>query len=229
MKLYIVSTPIGNLEDISFRAIESLKQSDFIICEDIRVSSNLLRKYEIKKELISMNAFNEKNKKNYLVEKLKSASRVSLISDAGTPALSDPGAQFISECILNGIEIIPVPGSSALMASLVISGLFIDSFIFEAFLPQKKGRDKKLQELKNQKEAIIIYESVYRIEKLLTELKKHMPERLVIVCKELTKIFEEVWRGYPEYLLRLIPKQKLKGEFVVIIAPENEPISKYKN
>ncbi len=218
MELFIVSTPIGNLEDISFRAIETLNQSDFIICEDTRVSSILLKKFEISKELISLNAFNEKHKILSLIEKIKSVNKVSLISDAGTPAISDPGSIFISECIKSGIKIIPIPGASALLASLVITGLPITSFIFEGFLPQKKGRDKKLKELSSEKRMIIVNESVYRVEKLILDLKKFMPKRYVIVCKELTKKFEEIWRGYPEELLKIIPKNKLKGEFVFIIS-----------
>lgn len=218
MKLFIVSTPIGNIEDISFRAIETLKQSDFIICEDTRNSSVLLKKYEIHKELISLNAFNEKNKINYLIDRIKSVDKVSLISDAGTPAISDPGSVFISECVKNEINIIPIPGASALLAALVVSGLKINSFIFEGFLPQKKGREKKLKELASEKQMIIIYESVYRVEKLLQELKKYMPERYIIVCKELTKKFEEVWRGRADELIKIIPKNKIKGEFVFVIS-----------
>jgi 16S rRNA (cytidine1402-2'-O)-methyltransferase len=218
MKLFIVSTPIGNLEDISFRAIDTLKQSDFIICEDTRVSSVLLKKYDIGKELISLNAFNEKNKINFLIEKIKSVKKVSLISDAGTPAISDPGSVFISECIKNDIDVIPIPGASALLSGLVLTGLKINSFIFEGFLPQKKGREKKLKELASEKQMIIIYESVYRAEKLLQELKKFMPDRYIIVCKELTKKFEEVWRGKPDELIKLIPKNRIKGEFVFIIS-----------
>lgn len=222
MKLFIVSTPIGNLEDISFRAIETLKQSDFIICEDTRNSSVLLKKYEINKELISLNAFNEKNKITYLIDRIKSVQKVSLISDAGTPAISDPGSVFISECIKNDIDIIPIPGASALLSALVVSGMKINSFIFEGFLPQKKGREKKLKELAAEKQMIIIYESVYRVEKLLFELKKYMSERYIIVCKELTKKFEEIWRGKPYELIKMIPRNKIKGEFVFIISEKEK-------
>ncbi len=222
MKLFIVSTPIGNLEDISFRAIETLKQSDFIICEDTRNSSVLLKKYEINKELISLNAFNEKNKITYLIDRIKSVQKVSLISDAGTPAISDPGSVFISECVTNDIDIIPIPGASALLSALVVSGMKINSFIFEGFLPQKKGREKKLKELAAEKQMIIIYESVYRVEKLLFELKKYMSERDIIVCKELTKKFEEIWRGKPDELIKMIPRNKIKGEFVFIISEKEK-------
>jgi 16S rRNA (cytidine1402-2'-O)-methyltransferase len=217
MKLFIVSTPIGNLEDISFRAIEILKSVDLIICEDTRVSSIILKKYEISKPQVSFNAFTERNKLAHIIEKIKSAESSALISDAGTPAISDPGSVLISECLKNEITIIPIPGASALMSALVISGIKIESFIFEGFLPQKKGREKKLKEIASGKETVIIYESVYRIEKLLNELVKYMPNKFVIVGKELTKKFEEVWRGLPKDLIKEIPKHKLKGEFVVIL------------
>lgn len=220
MKLFIVSTPIGNLEDISFRAIEILKSVDFIICEDTRVSSVILKKYEISKPLVSFNAFTERNKLGHIIEKIKSAESAALISDAGTPAISDPGSVLISECLKNEITIIPIPGASALMSALVISGVKIDSFIFEGFLPQKKGREKKLKEIASCKETIILFESVYRIEKLLNELVKYMPNKFVIVGKELTKKFEEVWRGFPKDLIKEIPKHKLKGEFVVILTED---------
>ena len=145
MKLYIVSTPIGNLKDITLRAIEILKDVDFILCEDTRTSSNLLNHFEIKKELISFNAFNEKNKIEFVVNRMLSNQTAALISDAGTPLISDPGVRLVSSCIKNGIEIIPVPGASALIAALSMSGLPTDSFVFEGFIPQKKGRQTKLK------------------------------------------------------------------------------------
>lgn len=222
MKLHIVSTPIGNLEDISFRAIDILKHSDFIICEDTRITSILFKKYSINKELISLNAYNEKNKIHFIIDKIKKSKFVSMVSDSGTPCLSDPGSIFISECIKNEIKIIPIPGASALLAALVVSGLYYDSFIFEGFLPNKKGRERKLKELSAEKSMIIIYESVYRIEKLLSELRKFMPDRFVIIGKELTKKFEEIWRGYPDELLKNIAKLKIKGEFVIIISPQKD-------
>lgn len=218
-KLYIVSTPIGNLKDITLRALETLKEVDFILCEDTRVSSNLLKHFEIKKELISLNAFNEKNKIDAIIQRISSNQIAALISDSGTPLLSDPGVRLVSACIKEGIDVIPVPGASALLAALTISGLPTDSFVFEGFLPQKKGRQTKLKELALEKRTIVIYESVYRIEKLISEFEKHLPQRFIVVCREITKKFEEVWRGYPHELIDSLEKRTIKGEFVVIISP----------
>lgn len=221
MKLYIVSTPIGNLKDITLRAIEVLKEVDFILCEDTRISLNLLNHYEIKKELISLNAFNEKNKIDFIINRILTNQTAALISDAGTPLISDPGIRLISASIEKNISIIPVPGASALLSALIMSGLPTDSFVFEGFIPQKKGRKTKLKELAKEKRTIVIYESTYRIEKLLGELNEYLPIRYLVVCREITKKFEETWRGYPQQIIDMLPSKVIKGEFVVIIAPEN--------
>ena len=219
MKLYIVSTPIGNLKDITLRAIETLKEVDFILCEDTRTSGNLLNHFEIKKELISLNAFNEKNKIEFIVNRILSNQTAALISDAGTPLISDPGVRLVSACIEKEIEIIPIPGPSALIAALSMSGLPTDAFVFEGFLPQKKGRQTKLKELAEEKRTIVLYESTYRIEKLLKELNEFLPNRFVVVCREITKKFEENWRGFPKDILETLENKTIKGEFVVVIAP----------
>lgn len=221
MKLYIVSTPIGNLKDITLRALETLKEVDFILCEDTRVSLNLLNHFEIKKELYSLNAFNEKNKIDLVINRLLRGQCAALISDAGTPLISDPGVRLVSSCLKNEIEVIPVPGASALLSALAVSGLPTDSFVFEGFIPQKKGRQTKLKELAEEKRTIIIYESVYRIEKLIAELSEFLPDRYIVVCRELTKKFEEVWRGYPKEILASLDAKTVKGEFAVVIAPQN--------
>jgi 16S rRNA (cytidine1402-2'-O)-methyltransferase len=221
MALYVVSTPIGNLKDITLRAVEILKVVDFIICEDTRVTSVLLKHYEIQKELVSMNAQSEVKKISWLIERIINGESCALVSDAGTPSISDPGVRLISEAIKNGIQIIPVPGASALLAALIISGLPTDSFVFEGFLPQKKGRMTKLKNLSEEKRTIIVYESTYRIKKLLQELNEYLPERFIVVCRELTKKFEEVRRGYPKELFASIDESINKGEFVVVIAPIN--------
>jgi len=221
MKLYIVSTPIGNLKDITLRAIETLKEVDFILCEDTRTSGNLLNHFEIKKELVSLNAFNESKKIDIIVNRILSNQTAALISDAGTPLISDPGVRLVSSCIKNGIEIIPVPGASALIAALSMSGLPTDSFVFEGFIPQKKGRQTKLKELSEEKRTIVLYESTYRIEKLLNELNEYLPERLVVVCREITKKFEETWRGFPKDILEYFDQKTTKGEFVVVVAPKD--------
>ena len=219
-KLYIVSTPIGNLKDITFRAIEILEQVDFILCEDTRITSRLLSQYDISKKLVSFNAVSEKKKIQVAIEKLKSGDNCALVSDSGTPVISDPGVRLISQAIQDGIEVIPVPGPSAFIAALVASGLPTDSFIFEGFLPQKKGRQKKLKELSDERRTIILYESTYRIAKLIDELLEYMPERYVVICRELTKKFEESWRGYPQEIKESLKEKTVKGEFVVVIAPD---------
>ena|SRR3990172_10942943 len=219
--LYIVSTPIGNLKDITLRAIEVLKEVNFIACEDTRVTAFLLNHFEIKSELISLNASNESSKINYVLERISNGESCALVSDAGTPGVSDPGVRLISAAIKKEIGIIPVPGVSASITALTISGLPTDSFVFEGFLPQKKGRQKLLAELAEEKRTIILYESTYRIEKLLTELRKYMPARQVVVCRELTKKFEEIWRGTPEEILNNFSGKITKGEFTVVISPKN--------
>ena len=217
-KLYIVSTPIGNLKDITLRAIETLNEVDFILCEDTRVSSILLKQYNIIKQLISFNAVSEIKKIPTIIDRLRNGQSYALISDSGTPAISDPGIRLVSEAIKNDIEVITIPGATALIAALTISGLPTDSFVFEGFLPQKKGRQKKLTELSEEERTIVLYESSHRIEKLIDELVQYFPGRYVVVCRELTKKFEESWRGYPAELKEKINEKIIKGEFVVVIA-----------
>lgn len=218
-KLNIVATPIGNLEDITFRAIRTLKEVNFIACEDTRVTKVLLNKYEITNELFSLNAQSEKNKLHIVIERILNGENCALVSDAGTPTISDPGVRLVNEAIKNGIKISGIPGSNAAILALSISGLPTDSFIFEGFLPQKKGRQKKLKSLAIEDRTIVLYESTYRIEKLIRELSEFMPTRTIIVHRELTKMYEESWRGLPAELLAEIPNKITKGEFVVIISP----------
>jgi 16S rRNA (cytidine1402-2'-O)-methyltransferase len=223
--IYIVSTPIGNLKDITMRALEVLHQVDFILCEDTRKTSLLLKRYNIVKELVSFNAFSESKKIPSIIERIKKNETCALVSDAGTPLISDPGIRLISDAINEDIEIIPVPGPTALITALTISGLPTDSFVFEGFLPQKKGRQKKLKELAGEKRTIIIYESTYRIKKLIDELDEYLPERYVVVCRELTKKFEETWRGYPSKIKNILDEKITKGEFVIVIAPKDWKVS----
>ena len=220
-KLYIVATPIGNLEDITFRAVKTLKEVDFIACEDTRVTSKLLNSVNTHTELISFNARSESNKIQFVLNRIKSGETCALVSDAGTPTISDPGIRLVNEAINENIEVIGIPGANAAILALSISGLPTDSFVFEGFLPQKKGRQKKLKELTEEKRTIILYESVYRIEKILKELEQYMPERFVVIHRELTKMFEESWRGLPNEILNEFQTKTIKGEFVIIIAPLN--------
>jgi len=220
-KLYIVSTPIGNLKDITFRAIEILNEVEFILCEDTRVTSVLLKQYNVIKHLISFNAVSETGKIPAIIERLRNGQSYALVSDSGTPGISDPGVRLISAVMKQGIEVIPVPGATALISALTISGLPTDSFDFEGFLPQKKGRQKKLKELAEEKRTIVLYESSHRILKLIDEMVEYIPERFIVVCRELTKKFEETWRGYPREIKESLDNKIIKGEFVVVIAPKS--------
>ena len=218
-KLYVVATPIGNLNDISFRALEILRKVSFIVCEDTRISSALLNKYEIKNKLYVLNAGNEEKKIESYCKHILDGESAALISDAGTPAISDPGGRFVNKAKKLGIEVSGIPGANAAILALSISGIPTDSFIFEGFLPQKKGRQTKLKSLANEERTIVLYESMYRIEKLILELNEYMPERFILVYRELTKMFEESWEGYPQDILNDLQQKTIKGEFVVLISP----------
>ncbi len=220
-KLYIISTPIGNLGDITLRAIETLKSVDFIVCEDTRVTSVLLKHLDIDKELISLNAASEKYKSQKVIEKILEGKTCGLVTDAGTPGISDPGTRLINLAIKQNIDVIAVPGASALIAALSLSGFPSDSFLFVGFLPNKKGRHKAIMQLEEEKRTIVLYESTYRIKKLIGELAEIMPERQIAICREITKKFEEVIRGTPNEIQNSFDKYIIKGEFVVVIAPKN--------
>jgi 16S rRNA (cytidine1402-2'-O)-methyltransferase len=220
-KLYIVATPIGNLEDITFRAIDILKKVDFIACEDTRNTKILLHKFDLNKELISFNAQSEIKKIDFVLNRILNNETCALVSDAGTPCISDPGVRLVNAAIKMDISISGIPGANAAITALSISGLPTDSFIFEGFLPQKKGRQKKLSQLTTEERTIVLYESMYRIEKLLNELNEFMPNRYVVVQRELTKMFEESWRGKPSQIIEELPQKKIKGEFVIVISPLN--------
>lgn len=219
--LYVVATPIGNLRDITLRALDVLKEVDFILCEDTRTSGVLLKHYDIHKELVSFNARMEEKKIESVIKRIKSGDTCALLSDAGTPAISDPGVRLVNEARKNDIEIAGIPGANAAILALSIAGLPTDSFVFEGFLPQKKGRQKILKILSEEERTIVLYESMYRIEKLINEINEYMPDRIIAIGRELTKKFEELWRGKPKEILESLTEHKLKGEFVVIIAPIN--------
>jgi len=220
-KLYVVATPIGNLGDITFRAVETLKSINFIICEDTRVTKILLDHYQINKLLLVVNAHNESKSIEKILAKLFLGESCALVSDAGTPCISDPGVRLINKVISENIEVVGIPGASAAILALSISGLPTDSFVFEGFLPQKKGRQKKLKQLAEEERTIVLYESTYRIKKLLEELNTNMPDRTIVVARELTKKFEETWRGTASQILQNFETRITKGEFVILIAPLN--------
>lgn len=223
MTLYIVATPIGNLEDISLRALRILSEVDFILCEDTRVTKKLLERYSIKTPTISYHQHSRLKKIEYIIQLLKEGKNLALVSDAGTPGISDPGWKLINESMnqCNNITIIPVPGPSALTAAASVSGFPMDKFVFLGFPPNKKKRKKFFEEIIAAKYPVIFYESPYRIIKTLNDLKEIMKQRNrkagITVCRELTKKFETVYRGTIDEVLGQLKKEEIKGEFTVVI------------
>tara|TARA_B100000530_G_scaffold331965_1_gene277510 strand:- start:1442 stop:2125 length:684 start_codon:yes stop_codon:yes gene_type:complete len=216
--LNIVPTPIGNLEDITFRSIDTLKKSDYILCEDTRVSKKLLSKYNIDVPLISFHSYNEHKTVQKHIDQILNGKRISLISDAGTPSISDPGFLIVRESINNDIEINCLPGPTALIPAIVNSGLSSDRFVFEGFLPAKKGRNKRLNNLLSENRSIIIYESPKKILKLLNELIDLFGEqRKASISREISKIYQENIRGTLKELLEKFDNKNIKGEFVIVI------------
>ncbi|NQT26639.1 16S rRNA (cytidine(1402)-2'-O)-methyltransferase [candidate division KSB1 bacterium] len=215
--LYLVSTPIGNLEDITLRAIRILKESDLIIAEDTRHSGILLKHYEIQNRLESYHDFNKEKKTPFLLQKLMKGQSIALVSDAGTPGISDPAFYLVRAASDAGIPISPIPGPTAAIAALVASGLATDRFVFEGFLPHKKGRKTRLEQLKNETRTIVLYESPHRILKALRELHEALGDRKAAVGRELTKKFEEIVRGTLSEVLKYFSTRNIKGEFVIII------------
>ncbi len=217
-RLILVPTPIGNLGDITLRAIETLKNADILLAEDTRVSSKLLKHFGIDKKLTSHHKFNEHKSLPGLISRLKSGSLAALISDAGTPGISDPGFLLVRACIENGIEVECLPGPTALIPALAVSGLPADRFVFEGFLPQKKGRQKRLNSLADESRTMIFYESPFRLVKLLEQLSAAMgQERRACVCRELSKFFEEIKRGTLAELQQYYDQHPPKGEIVVVV------------
>lgn len=235
--LYVVATPIGNLEDITFRAVRTLKEADLIAAEDTRHSRILLEKYEIKTPITSFHSWTDKRKLEQLVDQLKEGKNIALISDAGTPGISDPGYVLIKEALASNIQIVPIPGASAFLTALQASGAPTHQFLYLGFLPQKKGRQTILKTFINETHTIVFYESPHRIIRTFEELDALLPHRKLIVARELTKIHEEFFHGTAREALahfganteatesthrksKKAPPIKPKGEFVVIIEPE---------
>ena len=217
-KLILIPTPIGNLDDLTFRAIECIKDVDFILCEDTRRSLKLLNHLQIKKPLKSFHKFNEHSKVEKVIIEIQSGITVGLISDAGTPSISDPGYLIVKMCIDNNIDVECLPGPTALIPALVISGLPSERFTFEGFLPVKKGRKTRLQELSSEKRTMIFYESPYKLYKTLKDFYEYFgPEREISISKELTKIFEDTQRGKIKDIIDNYKNKKLKGEFVIVV------------
>lgn len=223
MKLFVVPTPIGNLEDITLRAIRILKEVDLILAEDTRTSGHLLRHLEISKPMQSFHIHNEHQTLAKLMERLQQGETMALITDAGTPGISDPGFLLIRECLRNQIEVECLPGPTAFVPALVNSGLPTDRFVFEGFLPHKKGRQTRLESLRNENRTMIFYESPHRLLKSLQQFTEYFgADRPASVSRELTKVFEETVRGSLQEIITYFANKTIKGEIVIVIAGESK-------
>ena len=218
-KLYVVPTPVGNLEDMTFRAIRVLKEVDIILAEDTRTTGFLLNHFDIKNQMQSHHKFNEHQTVNWIVSRIKAGSSVAIVSDAGTPGISDPGFLLARECVAQGIEVESLPGATAFVPALVNSGLPIDRFSFEGFLPQKKGRQTRLKELATENRTMVFYESPFRLLKTLMQLAACMGfERKASVSREISKLHEQTVHGSLEELILWFTKNEPRGEFVIVVA-----------
>ena len=228
-KLYIVSVPIGNYDDITLRALKILKKVDFIICEEYKPTRRLLSQYKIQNELFSLNEHNEEDIAYEIINKIKSAKNVALISDAGTPLFSDPGTLLVNRAIENDIQIIPVPGANSLLSALVGSGFNINNFYYYGWLsPKKEIRKVQLQKLKSIEELIILLETPYRLLALLKDIAKSFGKKQhIVVAFKLTKTDEKYFRGNVSSIIKIVEKEKLKGEFVLML--DNRIVSQQKN
>ena len=223
--LFVVGTPIGNLEDITLRAISTLQNVDLILAEDTRNSKKLLSAHNIDTKMMSYHEHSKEKETKRIISLLLDGKNLALISDAGTPTISDPGYGLIRDCIKKEIKIIPIPGASAITTAMSVSGLPSDSFTFFGFLPQKKGRIKKIKELLNVDNTIILFESPFRLEKTLNQLKEYLGNRSVVVGRELTKLYEEIIRGNLEDVIKYFSKSKVKGEIVIMIGKDDDRIN----
>ncbi len=219
--LYIVSTPIGNLGDITYRAVDVLSNVNLIAAEDTRTSRILLNRYNIDKALTSFHSHNQVRKTPALIQKLVNREDIAVISDAGTPGISDPAYYLVKQAVKENINVVPVPGCSALLAALVVSGLSTNRFVFEGFLPVKKGRKKRLGYLSNEERTIVLYESPHRLLRTLRDLLDHLGNRKISISRELTKMYEEVLHTNIEEALSKFESRDIKGEFVLVI--ESKP------
>ena len=221
--LYVVPTPVGNLEDMTFRAIRVLKEADLILAEDTRTSGILLKHFEIKNAMQSHQKFNEHKTVENVVNRIKAGATVALISDAGTPGISDPGFLVVRECVRNGIEVQCLPGATAFVPALVASGLPNERFCFEGFLPQKKGRQTRLKAIAEETRTTIIYESPYRLVKTLTQLAEFLgEERQVAVAREISKVHEQTVRGTLAEVIAHFTANEPRGEIVVVISGKDD-------
>ncbi len=218
-RLYLVPTPIGNLEDMTFRAVRILKEVDLILAEDTRTTGFLLKHFEIKNKMQSHHKFNEHQTTNSIVSRIQAGENIALVSDAGTPGISDPGFLLVRACVENGVKVECLPGATAFVPALVDSGFPTDRFCFEGFLPQKKGRQTKLKQLALEERTVILYESPFRVLKTLTQLAEYLgANRRASVSREISKLHEETVRGTLDEVISHFQMNEPKGEFVIIIA-----------
>jgi 16S rRNA (cytidine1402-2'-O)-methyltransferase len=215
--LYLVGTPIGNLEDISYRSVRILREADLVACEDTRHTGLLLKHYGISARLDSYHDFNKEKKGPALIQWLLSGRSVAVVTDAGTPGISDPAFNLVRDAAERGIPVVPVPGACAAIAALTVSGLPTDRFLFEGFLPAKKGRASRLEALASETRTLVFYESPHRLLRTLEDLKRTLGNRRAAVCRELTKKFEEVLRGTLEELTTAFSNRAVQGEFVLVV------------
>ena len=224
--LYIVPTPVGNMEDMTLRAIRVLKEADLVLAEDTRTSSILMKHFDIKNQLMSHHKFNEHGTSAGIVSRLQAGQTIALISDAGTPGISDPGFFLVREAVKAGIEVQTLPGATAFVPALVSSGLPCDRFVFEGFLPQKKGRQTRIQSLAEEPRTMVFYESPYRLVKALEQFAEaYGADRQVSVCREISKVHEESVRGTLSEVIAHFKEHEPKGEIVIVLAGRNEKIS----
>ncbi|MCQ2607578.1 MAG: 16S rRNA (cytidine(1402)-2'-O)-methyltransferase [Bacteroidales bacterium] len=223
-KLIVVPTPVGNLQDMTFRAIDVLKSADLILAEDTRTSGNLLKHFGIETRMVAHHKFNEHATLDHTIDVIRENTMTALISDAGTPSISDPGYLITKNCIEQGIEVECLPGATAFVPALVMSGFTTDRFCFEGFLPHKKGRQTRLLSLKDETRTIIFYESPHRILKTLTQIQEFIGERNVAVVREISKVYQEVVRGSIPTVIDFFKKKQPKGEFVLLVAGKEDPI-----
>ena len=228
-KLTIVPTPVGNLEDITLRAIRVLKEADLILAEDTRTTGFLLKHFEIQNKMLSHHKFNEHKSVDQLASRIRGGENIALVSDAGTPAISDPGFMLVRACVEQGVDVECLPGATAFVPALVNSGLPCDKFCLEGFLPQKKGRQTRLKELAVEPRTIIFYESPFRLVKTLTQLSEFMgAERKVSVSREISKLHEETVRGTLSEVISHFSMNEPKGEIVIVLAGLNNKMEKEK-
>lgn len=232
--LYIVATPIGNLEDITLRAIRVLKEVDYIFAEDTRVTKKLLNHLEITNTLYRYDEHTKQHQVENIVKLLKEGKNIALVTDAGTPCISDPGYEAVDEALKNGIKVVPIPGVSAMTAAASVAGVSMRRFLFEGFLPKKKGRQTLLKSLAEEKRTIMFFESPHRVVKTLKDIEEFIGVKEIVLIREITKIYEEIIRGTTTELIEKLDGQNLKGEFVVIVRgneqeEKKEKVNKYAN